>query len=219
MRALALTVAVTVFLQASAAHACAAFTYADAVAEARVRGADGQWRPLQIEVSGPLMRLEYDSTRSASGRVGIVFDVESDRALVFPAPGPFEAPKQARIAIPMTLHSALSGPGLPKTLLARYPLRGYPVASAPRAGRFPCRDALGEPYTDVRDRSDRSVCVIDLGEQRGVGLPAYATDSAGKRVFELVKVSYRAVPLERFRAPAGFQVATPSLRRRTTCSG
>jgi hypothetical protein len=207
----------TVALQGTPVLACAAFPYEDAVAEARVRGADGRWRPLHIEVSGPLMRLEYDSTRSASGRVGIVFDVERDKALVFPAPGQFEAPRQARIAIPTMLDAALAGPGVPKAVVGRFPARRYP-RTAPRDGRFPCYDALREANS-ADDRADKSVCVVELGENRGVGLPAYAVDRGGKRVFELLSVTYQPVPIERFRAPAGFQVASPALNRRTTCGG
>jgi hypothetical protein len=211
-------VSAAVALQGAPALACAAFPYEDAVAEARFRGADGRWRPLHIEVSGPLMRLEYDSTRSASGRVGIVFDVESDKALVFPAPGPFKAPQQARIAIPTTLAAALSGPGLPEALVGRYPARPYPLTAPRKEGRFTCRDAIRMPYSSD-NRVDRSVCVIDLGEKRGVGLPAQAVDGGGRRTFELVSVAYRRVPLERFHAPVGFQVASPALKRRTTCGG
>lgn len=190
----------------SPALACAPFLYESAIAEARIRGADGVWRPVQVEVEASRMRLEYDSTRSASGRVGMVFNVASNSALVFPAPGRHAPPRQAQVAVPMTLDAALAGLGLSRNVLARW---GTGDAPLQRVGRLTCSAAWDFDLHKVDD----SICVISTSVKDRHGLPAYVLDKTGRRIFEVTAVTYRAVPDARFRAPAGFRNAGREIRQ------
>lgn len=199
-RAILALVAVTAILQAAPASACAKFQYQPAVAEARMRGTDGVWRPLHIEVGGSRMRLEYDSTRSASGRVGMVFEVESNAALVFPTPGARTPPRQAEVVIPVTLDAALAGLGLSRRILAR---TTSPALPRQKVGQISCTAA----WDFDLQREDRSICLASARRDPYGGLPAYALDGQGRRIFEMTAVTYRPVPDARLRPPPRFRIA------------
>jgi hypothetical protein len=174
------------------------FFYQGSVAEARVRTKTGTWLPLRIEASDEFIRIEYPSSRSPTGRVAVVGEAEREAAVWFPVGGKGERATATPVAKKTTWSQALTAIGLPSTLLARYAADWAPTH---KVGPYVCRGANGDWAYD--GTWDKSVCVEVLKNSDKIhsGLPLYASDQQGMRVFEVTRIAHQTVPKSRFQPP------------------
>lgn len=208
-------VAASVVVQASPASACFRFEYAPAVAEGRVRGPDGEWRPITIKVRKTRVRFEATDPRAAWGRTVVVGDLFSGRAALFPVSVSGPIPKKAQVTWRTTLSTALAEISLSDTIIGR---TVYGDAPLMQNGKLSCRPAALLEH----EANDPTVCILDAETYaNGYSLPAFANLPSGERYFELLRVERREVPASEFKIPSKFPVAfkRPAYLKSWSCAG
>lgn len=179
---------------ATPALACAPINYVDTAATAQVRTASGISRSIRVEASGDLLRLEYASRRSPSGRVGIVGKVDSTEVYWFALGN--GAPPAARKTSWELVHAAIGLPP-PRTLWDRYAADWAP---AQKWRGVSCRPAIGN--WGYNGKYDKAACVeVQDGKDHRQGLPLYVTDRSGTVLFDVLTLSHQPLSPARFRPP------------------
>lgn len=211
----AVAIAAVVVAQATPALACFRFQYAPAVAEARVRWADGTWRPVTIKVRKTRVRFEAADPRVPWGRTVVIGDIANGRAAIFPMSVSGPVPKEAQVTWRTSLSTALAEISLSDTMIGRTPFSDAPLV---RNGNLPCRPAANLE----RQTNDPTVCVLDEETYAyGQALPAFASSPSGERYFQLARMEKREVAADEFKAPGNFPVSfkRPAYLKSWNCSG
>jgi len=217
MKTLFAAVTVGSALIAGHAQACVVRYWDPFFAEGRVRVADGEWRDISIEASFGNVRIETDDLRTPWGRLTVTGNLGGE-ATVFSVAKEREAPKIARLAWKTSLAEALSQAGLGTAMLDGLPSLQLDIRDGPHAiNGFEC--FYPAIKADLRMRSvgpyRQDICLTDKG------VPVIMNDSAGKRIYELRKVTFRSIPDARFKAPQGWIVTDrmPAYLTKWDCGG
>lgn len=177
---------------ATPALACAPINYVDTAATAQVRTPSGVPRSILVEASGDLLRLEYASRQSPTGRVAVVGKVDSTEVFWF-ALGR-GAPPAAHKTSWELVHAAIGLPP-PRMLWDRYAAEWAPSQKWRNAS---CRPAIGD--WGYNGKYDTSVCV-HIGTDHRQGFPLYVTSRSGSVLFDVVTLSHKPLSPTRFRPP------------------
>jgi len=215
MRTVAAAVAAIILGATSTnAAACEGYEFKDARGAGRVRGPDGKWRSLSIEIHAQWLRYEYAHPRAPWGRLVLIGEIASGKAWLFPlAVGGGMIPSEARVRWQTTVGDGLAEFHLPVTTVSRAETAFTPY------GEEPVTDAVnGIPCVYARlsfsGPVDPTVCFHDSG------MPVIIKNARGERIFELRSIVVAPVHRSRFDRFPTYPVTTKRpkyLGRLTSC--
>lgn len=201
------------------AHACITTTYPDTIAVGEVRTRAGSWRPIRLEASGAMFRLEYTSPASPTGWIAVVGSstspgmVEASNSVGWElAPAIaywFPVDKNgnhvpSRPARKTTWAQAISAAGLPGNFLGQ-DYTSYESSSQIRYGTT-CRFFKDGDLFDVCRQSN-----FVSKRRADIGLPVVIENKLGTTVYRTTGMTNVTIPSDRFNVPrVRYEVATCS---------
>lgn len=208
----------TALLAAAPVRACDPESFVDSHGDGVLRGRDGKWRRVWLELHQQWLRFEFETPKGPTGRLAVLGEIVDGRAWLFPVRyAGHNIPRNAQVTWRTSIREAFAEFGMPTEAVEF--VEHYRWGDADKADEtvngIACRypDAYRSVGTGGQTRLTERACL------HRTGMPVALKNAYGERVFELKHISLGATPRRFLRPPFRVTDKRPKYLGGFTCGG